>query len=90
MPSGTFGVCGSPVCPEGSTFSIFLFILFYESLFRDFSAPFVAVTRSYLEMGNSQILALTFQCASEVPKNQKILTDGPDNGPQRLPEATDT
>ena len=29
-----------------STFSISLFILFYESLFRDFSASFVAVRRS--------------------------------------------
>ena len=70
--------------------AIFLFILFYETLFRDFSASFAAVTWSYLEMGNSQIRAFTFQYASEVPKNHKILTDGPDNGPQRLPEATDT
>ena len=54
------------------------------------SSQLPGVTRSYLEMGNSQILALTFQYASEIPKNQKKLTDGPDNGPQRLPEATDT
>ena len=33
-----------------STFSICLFILFYESLFRDFSASFTAVTWSYLEL----------------------------------------
>jgi hypothetical protein len=30
--------------------AIFLFILFYESLFRDFSASFIAVTRSYPEL----------------------------------------
>ena len=46
VPSGTLGVCGSLVCPEKSTFSISLYILFYESLFRHFGASFVAVTWS--------------------------------------------
>ena len=76
VPSGTFGVCGSLVCPGKSTFSIFLFILFFESLFRDFSASFAAVTRSYLELPGVTwrwgIHRFVHLPSNTPPKSQKI------------------